>query len=283
MTMSYDIDYKTASQWLEAVKQDDLWQGQLQQLQNASPDELDEHRKIVNKNLEKSTAGSLWYFCQHRLEKVVEKLLMIKELTIANRHIQTVWLLSMEWLELHSKAGTTRGTKKPASKKKPAKPQKPRETMTFKLKSGVTEGHLTLLYQKLVKEGWIEGNDADFKALFSNKRDEDCVLIWKGVYGKGTLVVMFKQFVGAGLITVPNGFTIPAILEGHFKDSNDKWLTGLDKGNAANNKALPVINECVKLLKADPNILIYGDYDDDENFQLEYDPHDHQDLNLHKR
>ena len=25
MTMSYDIDYKTASQWLEAVKQDDLW------------------------------------------------------------------------------------------------------------------------------------------------------------------------------------------------------------------------------------------------------------------
>ena len=35
------------------------------------------------------------------------------------------------------------------------KPEKPRETMTFGRKSGVTEGHITLLYQKLVKEGLI--------------------------------------------------------------------------------------------------------------------------------
>ena len=163
------------------------------------------------------------------------------------------------------------------------KPEKPRETMTFKRKSGVTDGHLTLLYQKLVKEGWIDGNEADFRALFSSKRDEDCALTWKGTYGKGTLVEMFKQFVGASLITVPDGFTIPAILEGHFKDASGKWLTGLDKGNAANDKALPVINECVKLLKANPEQLIYGDNEDDEDFQSKYDPYDHQDLNLHKR
>jgi hypothetical protein len=155
--------------------------------------------------------------------------------------------------------------------------------MTFGRRSAVTEGHIVLLYQKLVKEGWIEGNDADFKALFSGKRDEDCQLTWKGLYGKGTLVELFKRFVAEGLVTVAEGFTLPAILEGHFKDISGAWLTGLDKGNGANDKALPIITECVRLLKASPDQLIYGAYDDDEDFKSEYDPFDHQDLNLHKR
>ena len=178
--------------------------------------------------------------------------------------------------------GEEKEVKKP-KKATGSKPKKPRETMTFGRKSGVTDGHMTLLYQKLVKEGWIEGNDADFKALFSGKRDEDCQLTWKGLYGKGTLVELFKRFVAEGLVTVAEGFTLPAILEGHFKDINGAWLTGLDKGNSANDKALPIITECVKLLKASPDQLIYGAYDDDEDFKSEYDPFDHQDLNLHKR
>lgn len=164
-----------------------------------------------------------------------------------------------------------------------AKNKKPRVTMTFGRKSGVTDGHLTLLYQKLVKEEWIEGNEADFKALFSGKRDEDCQFTWKGMFGKGTLVELFKRFLVEGLVKVAEGFTLPAILEGHFKDINGASLTGLDKGNSANDKALPIITECVKLLKASPDQLIYGAYDDDEDFKSEYDPFDHQDLNLHKR
>jgi hypothetical protein len=163
------------------------------------------------------------------------------------------------------------------------KPEKPRETMTFGRKGGVTDGHLTLLYRVLVKKGWIDGNEADFKALFSGKIDEDCGLTWKGMFGKGTLVELFKQCVAEGLVTIADGFTLSAILEGHFKDTNGAWLTGLDKGNPANDKALPIIKECVKLMKASPEQLIYGDYDDDEDFKSEYDPYDHQDLNLHKR
>ena len=174
------------------------------------------------------------------------------------------------------KKATVKKPKKAAT----AKPKKPRETMTFGRKSGVTEGHLVLLYQKLTDEGWIEGNEADFKALFSGKRDEDCQLAWKGKFGKGTLVELFKQFVAEGLITVSSGYTLPSILEGHFKDTEGQWLIGLDKGNSANDKALPIIQECVKLLKAKPDQLIYGNYDD---FHSEYDPFDHQDLNLHKR
>ncbi len=163
------------------------------------------------------------------------------------------------------------------------KQPKPRETMTFKRKSGVLDGHLSMLFNKLTKAGWISGEEANFKALFSGRLDEECQLTWTGEYGKGTLVELFKQMVVTTLIIVPDGFTLPVILEGHFKDRNGKWLTGLDKGNAANAKALPFIYDCVKLLKADPQKVIDGSYQDDEDFPLEYDPYDHQDINLHKR
>ena len=159
------------------------------------------------------------------------------------------------------------------------KPDKPRETMTFQHKACVLEGHLTLLFDKLTKAGWISGEEAHFKALFSGELDEACTLTWISGYGKGTLVELFKQLVGSKLVIVPKGFTLSAILEGHFTDADGKWLTGLDKGNAANDKAMPFIQECVNLLKMSPN----GDYDDDEDFKSEYDPFDHQDLNLHKR
>ena len=163
------------------------------------------------------------------------------------------------------------------------KPAKSRETITFGRKSGVTEGHIVLLYQKLVKEGWIEGNDAYFKALFSGSRDEDCELVWLGKYGKGTLVELFKQMAGAGLIEVPQGFTLSAILEGHFKDKKGQWLTGLDKGDAANDKAMPVIRECIKQMKTDPQRLLNGDYEEDEDFRSEYDQFDQQDMHWHKK
>jgi hypothetical protein len=163
------------------------------------------------------------------------------------------------------------------------KPPKPRETMTFKRKGSVTEPHLLLLYMALTKEQWIDGNDVDFKALFSGNRDEDCELVWQGKYGKGTLVELFKQMVGAGLIEVPQGFTLSAILEGHFKDKNGQWLTGLDKGDAANDKAMPVIRECIKQMKTDPQRLLNGDYDEDEDFRSEYDEYDQQDMHWHQR
>ncbi len=176
--------------------------------------------------------------------------------------------------------GEEKEVKKP-KKATGSKTEKPRETMTFGRKSGVTEGHIVLLYQKLVKEGWIEGNDADFKALFSGSRDEDCELVWLGKYGKGTLVELFKQLAGAGLIEVPQGFTLSAILEGHFKDKNGQWLTGLDKGDAANDKAMPVIKECIKQMKTDPQRLLNGDYEEDDDFRSEYDRFDQQDMHWH--
>ena len=163
------------------------------------------------------------------------------------------------------------------------KPPKPTETMTFNRKGNVLEGHLTLLFHKLVKEGWIEGNEADFKALFSGKRDENCMLTWVGLFGKGTLVELFRQLIKAGLVVLKEGYTLSAVLEGHFVDRKGQWLTGLDKGDSANDKALPVIEDCISQLKIDPKRLLNSDYDEDDDFRSEYDKYDQQDLHWHKR
>lgn len=283
MMSSNRSDYASASEWLTALRQDEAWLSQQQRLSASETTDVSIHREDATRRIGHGETFEFWEIYGHQVDPVINEVWGISELSLPKLKIQTIGMLSMEWLEKHSDSGVKSDTKKTSAKKKPEKPQKPRETMTFNRNGGVTEGHLILLYQKLVKEGWINGNEADFKALFSNMRDENCVLTWKGKYGKGTLVELFKQFVTAGLTTVANGFTIPSVLEGHFVDSNGKWLTGLDKGNAANDKALPTIKECVKLLKASPEQLIYGDYDEDEDFQSQYDPYDHQDLNIHKR
>ena len=170
--------------------------------------------------------------------------------------------------DIPQKATEGKSGKKKGSGTKEQKLPKEREIMTFSRKSSVTDGHLAVLFMKLTEDGWIEGNDADFKALFSGKRDADCALTWTAKYGKGTLVDLFKKLVAEGLIFVADGFTIPSILEGHFKDKSGKWLTGLDNGDPVNNKALPVIQECIIILNASFDRLINGDFDEDEALKI---------------
>ena len=49
MMISYNRgDFDSASQWLEALRHDDAWLSQLQQLQEAAPEELSKHHQIAN-------------------------------------------------------------------------------------------------------------------------------------------------------------------------------------------------------------------------------------------
>ena len=136
---------------------------------------------------------------------------------------------------------------------KVSKEHTPRETMTFNRRADIIDANLTLLYKKMAEDGLIEGNEVDFKALFSGKRDEECELTWTGKYGKSTLVGIFKRFVTEELILTPDGYTLSSVLEGHFKDKNDEWLGGLDKGDEPHKKALPLMVEYVRLLKLKPD------------------------------
>ena len=75
MMISYNrSDYDSASQWLEALRKDNAWLSQLQQLQNAAPEELCKHHQIANKRIEEGASGDFWYFYKHQVEKVVEEL-----------------------------------------------------------------------------------------------------------------------------------------------------------------------------------------------------------------
>lgn len=275
-------DYASASEWISALRQDEAWLSQQRLLMTSAATDVSIHREDAIRRIGKGETFEFWEIYRHQVEPVICEVWEIAELTLPKLKIQAIGMLSMEWIEQHTETDITKKPKRTTAKKKPEKSEKPREMMTLRRKSGVTEGHLLLLYRKLVKERWIGGNDVDFKALFSGKRDEDCQLTWKGLYGKGTLVELFKQFVQAKMIVVPEGFTLPSILEGHFKDTDGKWLTGLDKGDPANSKALPVILECVKILKADPERMIYGVYGVDEDTRSKYDQFDQQDMHWHK-
>ena len=274
-------DYASASEWLSALRKDGLWLSQLQLLQDPAAD-AGALQAAAMRKIGQGETFEFWDSYQHQVEPAVMEVWEISELTLPKLKIQAIGMLSIEWLEQNAKKTEivkgTKAQKKAVSKK----PQKQREIMTLKRKSGIIDGHLTLLYQKLTDEGWIEGVEADFKALFSGQRDEDCELTWTGKFGKGTLVGLFKKLAAEGLVMVPDGYTLPAILEGHFKDKSGEWLTGLDKGDSANDKAQPVIQECVKLLKIDYQRRLNGD-DDDEDFQSKYDEYDQQDMHWHKR
>jgi len=119
----------------------------------------------------------------------------------------------------------------------PVIPAKPRELMTFS-RRGILEEHVKLLYVQMVNDGWImpETDVADFISLFSGERSE-CRVIWAGKYGKGTLVFLFQYLEENGLISFPKGYTLPNILMGHFVDKEGKFLTNLDNGDPANEKA----------------------------------------------
>ena len=179
------------------------------------------------------------------------------------------------------KMGDNGAVSKKKPSKKPTKPQKERQQMTFGKGKGVLDAHVSLLYMKLSGAGWIDGNEADFKRLFSGKNDS-CCLVWKGKFGKGTLDYLFRKLIEAGAVTLANGFTRSEIIEGHFKDKNGQWLTGLDKGDKPHAKAITMIEECVSLMGTDPTDLLRQMQGDDSRSDA-YDPYDHQDLQLHKR
>ena len=130
---------------------------------------------------------------------------------------------------------------------------KPRELMTFS-KRGILKEHLKLLYQQLVADGWLarETQIDAFLDLFSGERSESTI-IWAGKYGKGTLVYLFQQMELDGVISVPQGFSIPNILMGHVTDPEGNLLTNLDKGDAPAQKSGAEIMEYMNILKQNAN------------------------------
>ena len=97
-------NYNSSAEWLAALRYDDAWLSQLQQLQASTPDKCKEHQKMAIKRIEEGSVGDFWYFYNHQVEKVVEELWESGETTLPRLKILAIWMLTLEWLEQHAGA-----------------------------------------------------------------------------------------------------------------------------------------------------------------------------------
>jgi len=95
-------DYGSASEWLSALKQDELWLSQLQQLQAPSADRS-ALREAALRKIGQTLTFEFWDSYGHRVEPVVSEVWESAELTLPKLKIQTIGMLSMEWLEQQEK------------------------------------------------------------------------------------------------------------------------------------------------------------------------------------
>ena len=94
-------DYGSASEWLSALRKDELWCSQLQQLQDPTGDG-DALRSAALRKIGQGDTFELWDSYQHQVEPVVTEVWGIAELSLIKLKIQTIGMLSIEWLEQHA-------------------------------------------------------------------------------------------------------------------------------------------------------------------------------------
>lgn len=95
-------EYGSASEWLSALKQDELWLSQLQQLGVPSADRA-ALREAALRKIGQTLTFEFWDSYGHRVEPVVSEVWEIAELSLPKLKIQTIGMLSMEWLEKQEK------------------------------------------------------------------------------------------------------------------------------------------------------------------------------------
>lgn len=97
-------DYGSAAEWLAALRQDDAWLCQQQRLQSASANEISAHRVDAMRRIGNGETYEFWEIYQHKVESVVAEVWEIAELSLIKLKLQTVGMLTMEWLERPAEA-----------------------------------------------------------------------------------------------------------------------------------------------------------------------------------
>lgn len=101
-------EYASPSLWLSALRQDGLWLSQLQQLQDPKAD-VSVLREVAMRKIGQGLTFEFWDSYRHQVEPVVMEVWGIEELTLPKLKIQTIGMLSMEWIE--QQTTTTKKTK----------------------------------------------------------------------------------------------------------------------------------------------------------------------------
>ena len=119
MMSSNRVDYGSASEWLSALRQDEAWLSQQQRLQSSSTGDSKVHREDAIRRIGKGETFEFWEIYCHQVEKVVTEVWEIAELSLPKLKIQTIGMLSMEWLEQQEETDiqASEVKKKPSTKK----------------------------------------------------------------------------------------------------------------------------------------------------------------------
>ena len=104
MMSSNRSDYKSASEWLSALLHDEAWLTQQERLQSATTAETIVHREDAIRRIGIGETYEFWEIYDHQVEKAVSEVWEIAELSLPKLKIQTIGMLSMEWLEQHTDA-----------------------------------------------------------------------------------------------------------------------------------------------------------------------------------
>lgn len=104
MMSSNRSDYKSASEWLSTLIHDEAWLTQQQQLQSSTAAEANVHRDAAIRRIGIGETYEFWEIHNHQVEKAVSEVWEIAELSLPKLKIQTIGMLSMEWLEQHTDA-----------------------------------------------------------------------------------------------------------------------------------------------------------------------------------
>ena len=96
-------DYRSASEWLSALRHDEAWLSQQQRLQTSVAGDVSIHRDDAIRRIGRGETFEFWEIYRHEVEPVVSEVWEIAELSLPKLKIQTIGMLSMEWLEKEQK------------------------------------------------------------------------------------------------------------------------------------------------------------------------------------
>lgn len=104
MMSSNRAEYGSASEWLAALRQDEAWLSQ-QRLMASADSDISVHRNDAIRRIGRGETFEFWEIYQHKVEPVVTEVWGIAELSLPKLKIQTIGMLSMEWLEQQTCGG----------------------------------------------------------------------------------------------------------------------------------------------------------------------------------
>ena len=102
MMSSNRKDYASASEWLSALRKDEAWLSQQQRLQTSTDGDTGVHIDAAMRRIGDRETFEFWEIYRHQVEPVVSEVWDIAELSLPKLKIQTIGMLSMEWLEQHA-------------------------------------------------------------------------------------------------------------------------------------------------------------------------------------